>query len=208
MSQSPSENFSKYSIADFLKELGSDSVSPGGGSAAALTGAIGTSLVEMVSRINEKREQKKLSLRRVSSSFRDKITKLIKIRTRLGNLMKQDTDAFLKLASFSEDDRNSLAYKQARKTATQVPLETCRLINQATLLAKTEINRTSRWLASDLIEASILLKAAFRSARLNVEINLKSMSDRVFVNKIFKELNGLEKQVIKITAELSKVSNK
>ena len=66
---------------------------------------------------------------------------------------------------------------------------------QAMWIGESEIERTSQWLASDLAEAGILLEASFHSARLNVEINMRSMQDTAFLSKVKAALSALEKKV-------------
>ena len=198
-------DFSKRAITDFLEELSSDSASPGGGAAAALTGALGVSLVEMVSRINERREQKKSGKKNPSSGHPLKIRSLGKIRQNFLQLMKRDTQAFLALSSFTKDNRTGKSYQQSVKNAASVPLEMAHLACLASSLAESEIGRTSRWLASDLAEAAILLEASFCSARLNVEINLPSIEDRSFLNRVKKELDQLQKENQRSKIKLLKV---
>ena len=190
---STKNGFFQSSIADFLKKLGSESASPGGGSAAALMAATGVSLVEMVARINEKRMQKKTHQKTPGAKLR--IDSLVETRRRLIALIKLDMQAFEKLSRFSKEQRSESSYEEALRTATEPPFEMAQLTYEAMMLGEAEIGRTSRWLASDLAEAGIILEASFQSAQLNVGINLKSIQDSEFVGRIKGKLGQLENKI-------------
>lgn len=210
MVQKPSTNFSEQPIASFLDALRSADPAPGGGAAAALTAALGTALVQMVYSINNKRLQndknpqvKVMTKESAFSKISDKFAELEKFEL----LMKLDAEAFAEISKFSKEDRSKPSYQEALKGAAGVPLEIASLAYKAMLLGEEEIERTSRWLASDLAEAGILLEAAFKSARLNVEINLKSIQDKTYLDKVKSELNELEKKVSTSKTKLLGVLN-
>jgi len=206
LANKPSGSFSEYSIAGFLDELGSASASPGGGSAAALTGALGVALIQMVFNINNRRSQKTETL-----GVHPKNLTLTEIREqfeRFELLMTLDAEVFANLSKFIKDERSGNLYQEALKKAADVPLEMARSAYRAMALGEKEIDRTSRWLASDLAEAGILLEASFNSARLNVEINLKSIQDTSYISKSQKELDDLQKKVTASKKKLSEVFRK
>ena len=192
-------DFIRQPVGGFLRNLGSDSVSPGGGAAASLTSALGASLVEMVSRINNKRTP--------SVNFQKKISRLEKNRIRLGELMRLDTEAFLDLSRFPKEKKQGVQYQNALKRAAGVPLEICELAVESLKIGRSEVGRTSRWLASDLSEAGILLEASFRSGRLNVEINLRSIRDKLFLRRTQSRLNLLEKKRAALNKNLNQALN-
>ncbi len=198
-------DFFKSSITDFLNKLGSASPYPGGGSAAALIAATGVSLIEMVTRINEQRDMKRSNRKSPSTPSKNRVLKLVNLRANFGKLMMRDIAAFSKLSSFPKEKRQAPAYEKALQGAATIPLIMARLIAEAMALGEIEVRRTSRWLASDLAEAAILLEAAFGSARLNVEINLVSLRPGKFRNQCEGELDWIEKSVLRSKKALLKV---
>jgi formiminotetrahydrofolate cyclodeaminase len=176
-------NFSKNTLSQFLEKLGSSSMTPGGGAAAAVTGALGAALVEMVIAINDKRAGV------VSSEEKKSIRAL---RLRLLMLATLDARAFDRLSKHFKQPKESPIFQKAAKEASGTPLEICELCSKAMKIAAGQKNRTSRWLASDLREAQVLLRAAFDSGRLNVEINLQSLTDRKWARKTGRFLDHLE----------------
>ena len=190
---SGSFNFSNDKLGRFLDCLGSEAPSPGGGAAAALAAATGAALVEMVARINSKKR------------FSSNLLKIRKIRSELLRLASKDAAVFKSCASDFKKGKNSSAYQSALKRCVMPPLEICERCVRTLEMGIREISRTSRWLAGDLAEAGILLEAAFRSAKLNVEVNLKGMSDAVHAGRVRKRLHALESRVRSLTGKIRKI---
>lgn len=160
-------------------------MTPGGGSAAAITAALGTALLEMTAGINQKKA--------FNRQFARHLKKIKKIRLELLTLAAEDAKAFLNFLKVRKKDKKSRVYQNALKKSARVPLKICALSCEALRAAQREIPRTGRWLASDLAEAAILLEAAFRAGRWNAEINLKSIQDRRCAEKGEACLAKLEK---------------
>lgn len=155
-------------LEKFLLELGSSKGSPGGGAAAALTGALGAALVEMTSRLNDKRLKNSLGRAAQAALFRKKLYALI----------EKDQAAFRRIQKAHPGrKKDPVSWKGALRNGAAVPMAICQTCTQAAQLAKKERSRTSAWLESDRREALVLLRAAFDSAKLNVEINLKGLSN-------------------------------
>ena len=193
----PSPRFEAKSIHAFLEILGSDSATPGGGSAAALTAAIGTALAEMVARLNQKRRPSKEAGRRIDLIRQN--------RQKFAKLMTRDAEAFGKLKKRLSQKNSKPGLDRAFKVTAAVPYEICERSVKTLELASKEAARTSRWLASDLAEAAILLEASCLSGRLNVEINLKSIKNKRFVRGKIAGLDHLEKKAARLKNKLTRV---
>lgn len=176
MTDTPKAYF-KRTIEQYLDALASDQPTPGGGSAAALMGATGAALLEMTSRINDKRSK-------VPRDHAD----LSQARARFGELADRDTEAFKAIMAFPKEERGSDAYQKALKNAARVPLEMCTLAAGLLSSAKEEIGLTSQWLMSDLEESILFLRSAIHAAKFNVDINLKSVKEPQFVAECEAEL--------------------
>ena len=158
----------------FLSELGSKKGAPGGGAAAALTGALGAGLVEMVARINDARSGQSSNTARRAAVFREALRKLI----------AKDAKAFLRIQALCKTRKKNInSWQGALKTGVAVPFQICEACVAASDLAQAEKGRTSDWLQSDLKESRILLRAAFEAAGLNVGVNLKEITDDAFCVK-------------------------
>jgi glutamate formiminotransferase/formiminotetrahydrofolate cyclodeaminase len=176
--------FADLSISSFLEALASAEPTPGGGTAAAVSGGIGTSLLMMVaglpkSRGNTDDERVRLSEARAA---------LAAIRDRLLTLADQDTAAYnevlaayrLPKASDAEKASRKAAIQKAMRAATDAPLETVRAICEATGHARTVARCGNPSAASDVRVALELLDASAAGGAANVEINLDSLDDESY----------------------------
>ena len=163
----------------FLLDLGSAKGSPGGGAAAALTGALGAALVEMTAGLNDKRLKHSSG-----NALRARL-----LRKKLHRLMATDQAAFGRIQeAYAKRKSAPASWQSALKNGASIPLAVCLACVESSRVAKKERSRTSAWLESDRREALTLLRAAFDSARLNVEINLKGIRDTRFKTQTQRKL--------------------
>lgn len=176
-------------VGAFLEELSSDRPVPGGGAAAALTGALACALIAMTASINARRQTKR-GLRPVSASTARKAARL---RSAYLAMADADAAAFARYASA----RTSAERAAARRVCLVPPLRMSTFTDTAARLIRAEIPRTSRWLASDLKEAAVLLGAAHEAAALNVEINLEpsQRTQRARMRRRSSDLSALTRAV-------------
>jgi formiminotetrahydrofolate cyclodeaminase len=167
------------SLKEYLNDLAAKLPAPGGGSAAALSAALGAALLSMV--VNFTLGKPKYI------QFEDELRAILeeseKLRAEFLHLVDLDVTAYQ-----SKDARNAL----------NVPLMLARLCFAGMQLCLPLIKRGNLNLASDVSSAAILLEGAFASAVCNVEINLKLLQDRKLSSAVRKELLYKEKQVKKI----------
>lgn len=182
-------------IKTFLEKVASDSPAPGGGSVAALTGALGASLASMVSRLTIEKK----GYEDVWGLFEKKLQEFEEIRQKLIRQVDRDTEAFNNLVEAFKMPKSTEEQKRKRnkriqsgyKNATQVPLETAR--NARTLIdlldeIALEGNENA---LSDIAVGMLCSYTALKSAALNVQINLPALNDEEFVKNCQKELENL-----------------
>jgi methenyltetrahydrofolate cyclohydrolase len=176
--------FSEMTVAQLLAALSSPDPTPGGGTAAALAGAMGTSLLVMVAGLAKSKtntDEEKAAL----ASARAAIEPLT---ARLTRLADADTDAFnavmaayrLPKASDGEKTVRSAAIQQALRAATEVPLDTLRACAEALGHSQPVAAFGNPSAASDVGVAIGLLKAAAAGAAANVRINLEGLKDEPY----------------------------
>ena len=168
-----------------MSDLGSATPCPGGGSAAALVAATAAALVLMVVGINLKREGGQKSASR----------ELSRALSRLRGLVDEDARAYQRISGFGKESRGTREYQSALKNGVKIPLQICEACPSILEFAFKEKQRTGRWLLSDLLEAAILCKAAFKSARLNIEVNLGGIKDEKYSRRINLELAEMERRL-------------
>ena len=189
------EDLTDNSMRAFLDQLASSAPAPGGGSVAAISGALGAALISMVSNltIGKKKyvdvQDEINALLEKSESLRDKLTALLEedvaVYTDLSQTMKmpRDTD--------EEKVVRTKAMDKALKEASDVPMriaEACVSVMDLCHPA-TEIGNVNA--LSDVGVGILMAEAGLRSAALNVLINLSSIKDEEFVRENRRKLNAL-----------------
>lgn len=174
-------------VKEFIDVLASDAPAPGGGSAAALAGAMGAGLGKMVA-----------SLTIGKPKYAEYEEKAKEIFERGGELSKQlvvaidrDTESFDGVSAVfampkNTDEEKAVrkeAMQKALKEATLVPYHTMELCLESLKVVEMGVGCTNSSAASDLGVASLNLKAAVQGAWLNVLINLAGIRDEAFVNE-------------------------
>lgn len=169
-------------VEDFLDRLASGAPTPGGGSVAALTGAMAAGLVSMVCNLTLGREK--------LAAFQDHAGALLReseaSRTRLQSAIPADAAAYdaviaafrLPRSNDEEKARRSNAIQAATREAARVPLEIAEESAAVLALAERAVGQSNPNAASDIAVAALLAGAAIASAAANVEINLASLKDQ------------------------------
>ena len=182
-------------FTDLLAAFQSPDPTPGGGSASALGGAVGASLLAMVAGLAKPRVHTSDDTARLATAR----ARCAALSDRLAVLMDRDSDAYdLVVAAFRlpkstepEKTARGLRIQEALRAATEAPLEVMRActeaIDQASVVAAYGNSNAS----SDVRVGLELLGAGLRGARLNVEVNLASMKDTAFIAAVRSEADRL-----------------
>ena len=192
-----SVSYAEMALADVLDAFSSTDAVPGGGSAAALAGAIGTSLLLMVAGL----PKTKTGAPEETADLAETSSRLHPLRDWLLELVDRDSDAYAKVMEAFRLAKDSDAGKAARRQAidrttriaTEVPLDTMRASQQALRGAVVVAANGSRRATSDVGVAVELLLAALHGARLNVEINLSTLDDAAYAARVKTEVVELER---------------
>lgn len=176
--------FGSMSLDGFLERLASDAPTPGGGSAAAIAGAMAASLLSMVAALSAGRPRYapyEATLARAAAAG-------AAARIHLLELADADARAFdgfsaaLKLPRETTDEANERqdAVRAAARAATEIPLEVVRVCQSLASELESMAGRSNTNASSDLVVGALLADAAARGAAANVFINLPSVGDPGF----------------------------
>ena len=188
----------KLNIRDFCNETLSDSPAPGGGSVAALMGALGASLGGMVANLSAGKRgwDDKLEY------FSNCAVKAQQLKDELLSLVDEDTNAFNKVMeafglpknSPEEKAARAEAIEQATKHAAEVPLKVMKTsVKSYELLAEMASSGNPSSI-SDVGVGALATRACIRAAAMNVRINLGQLEDKKFRRR-------LQKRVQKVSAD-------
>ena len=201
----------QLSVRDFVAELGSDNPTPGGGSVAALCGALGAALSAMVSRLTVDREKFKEtwpSMEEVKKTADELVARFL-------DLVQEDTDAYQKvMAAFqlpkeTEEEKASrqAAIEEAMKRAATVPLETLRASERLVGIAREAVQGGNPNAITDAGAAVQLANATAVVASYNVRINLSRIKDEAFVAACEKEVDETLKRLETLFADVDGNAN-
>ena len=195
-------DFDKASFADLLTAFSSDAPTPGGGTAAALSGAIGAALAEMVAALTLSKEKYAATheaVRPIAGLAR-------RTRQELQRLAHEDSDAYdavvaaRRLPKETPDQQRVRERRtsEANRLAAEVPMRTARaairLLGALPDLAK----KGNPNAASDAGAAALLLEASVQAALLNVAINLGGIEDVGFTAEMRSESQRLGEEAVRL----------
>jgi formiminotetrahydrofolate cyclodeaminase len=182
-------------LTNFLDELASNAPAPGGGSVAALSGALGAALVSMVCNLT----LGKKAYADVQDEISDLLAESEALREQLTGLLEEDVKAYTgyskaaKMPRGTEEEKaeRQVVMQAALKVATDVPLSIAETAVKVMDLCMPAAEKGNKWAVSDAGVAVLMAEAALRSAALNVLINLGTLKDEEFVADRRAKLNAL-----------------
>lgn len=189
----------------FLDVLASKAPVPGGGGAAALGGAIGMALSNMVGNLTVGKKK----FADVEDDVKGLLDKGSKIIEELKALVDRDAEVFEPLSrayGLPKDTPEQVEYKEkvmeeCSKTACSVPLEIMRKAYAGIKIHERMGQIGTKLAISDVGCGVVFLKAALISGQLNVIINLGAIRDQKFVDEANHEMNQLLEEGCRIADE-------
>jgi formiminotetrahydrofolate cyclodeaminase len=184
----------QWPIESYLERLASDAPEPGGGSVAALVGALGAALVSMVANLTLGKE-KYTDAQDLMVGLKERAEKL---RVELEELVTLDAQAYGAVAAAMKLPQEGEAQKRERKTVLQAALKEAASVPEKVALAAVEVARLSLpaaekgnlYAVSDAGVAALLADAAAQAAALNVKINLTWIEDKEFTRAVWTRIEA------------------
>ena len=172
-------------VTQFCDVLASDAPAPGGGSTAALEGALGAALTAMVcglTTVGKSREKYAEYQEFVLASQK----KALDLKARFMDVMDRDTEAFnvvsaafgMPKATDEEKAARSAAIQKGLEGCTRTPFEMMELAAETLELTAELLGKTNDSAASDLGVSALSMRAAIQGAWLNVLINIGSLKNK------------------------------
>ena len=174
-------DFSKQSIGSFVQDLNSPKPMPGGGSAAAVCGAMAAALAGMSAHMTA--GKKKYAA--VESRMQEVITATQVLQEEMLAMAREDADMYTlvlqayKLPKTTEEEANrrAKAVEEASKTAVVASLKVTGACVRIMKLAYTTVTEGNRMMVTDGSASALLARACQQVAAYNVRINLGGVKD-------------------------------
>ena len=191
--------FAEQSVTDLLAAFRTPEPTPGGGSAAALAGARGASLLARVAGLPKSKAATEEDAARLNAAG----ARCTELAQTLAGLIDRDSEAYgLVMAAYKrpkgtdeEKAARSAAIQQAFRAAIEAPLDVMRACAAAAEQGVVIAGLGNPSAASDGQVGFELLGAALRGAKMNVETNLDSVKDASYVAAVRKEVEEFERAI-------------
>ncbi len=195
-----------------MNDLASSLPAPGGGSVAALTGALGASLLAMVCHLTIGKEE----FADIEANLQVALQKSDELRDRLTRLVDEDAQAFSSVIKAFKMPKDTAEEKAARtnaiqtgyKKAADIPYTIATTSLEVLVLAKNLIPLSNPNVITDVGVAALNAQASVESAIMNVNINLPSIKDEVYVNDRKRNIDNLLSQSNTLKNEIGENVNK
>ncbi|KAA3665229.1 MAG: glutamate formimidoyltransferase [Chloroflexi bacterium] len=194
---------------EFLSAVASKDPTPGGGSVAALAGALAAALTQMVAGLTIGRKK----YADVSDTAAEIQKDSARLQAELTTAIAEDAAAFDEvMAAFRNKELNGAAKTAAIEKATigagNVPLRVAQMSRGVALLAQNiaEIGNTNA--VTDAAAAAIMARAAVQAAALNVKVNAVGLKDKSLATDWKKEVEALEQETVQIVEVVTAVAAK
>lgn len=180
-------------IEPFVEQLAAPTATPGGGSAAAAAGAMAAGLAAMVASMS----RGKKAYLQFEAQLSAALARLASLREEFKGAIDADAESFnsvmkaYKDAKSVSESEGATLVESALKQATGVPLSVAEKAHEIAQIVKTLEPITNPNMKSDLTTATALASASITGALANVEINLASLKDQVYVREVRKKVEKI-----------------
>ncbi|MDR2468584.1 MAG: cyclodeaminase/cyclohydrolase family protein [Spirochaetaceae bacterium] len=188
-------SISAKTLPDFVQVLSSKAAVPGGGGAAALVGAVGTALGNMVGSLTTGKKK----YADVEADILKLQNEATRLQNELLNLIDKDAEDFeplskaygLPAVTDAEKAEKAKIMEKCLRDACATPFEIMKKCAEAIKLCEEFAAKGSKLAVSDAGVGVIFCKAALQGASLNVYINTKAMTDRAYADNKNRETDAL-----------------
>lgn len=191
----------------FLEATAAANATPGGGAAAALVGALGGALAQMVAGLTIGRKK----YENVQADAQAILADAAELRRELTEAVTEDAVAFdnLMVAWRNKEldkEAKAKAVEEATIGAAEVPLRVARLSRDVATLAHNIAKMGNRNAVTDAAAGALLARAAVQAAALNVKINIVDLQNRDLAASMKAEVTSLEEETAALATAVSEIA--
>ena len=193
-------------IQEFAMQTASNEPVPGGGSISALAGSLAAALTEMVAGLTIGKKK----YADVEEEMKAAVEPMKAVCAQLLDDIKRDSESFdqymqaLTLPKETEEEKaaRTEAMQNGLKAAVAVPLSVAKAACGILPYAETMVVKGNKTAVTDALVATMMARTAVLGAGFNVKINLESIKDQEYVDRIGKEVAELEKQAVEMEKKI------
>lgn len=193
-------------VKEFVEATASSEPVPGGGSVAALAASIAAALGEMVANLTIGKKK----YAEVEAEMKAISEKMSSCRQALLEYIDKDAESFDEVMKAygmpkeTDDEKaaRAAAIQESMKNATAVPLAVAKSTFDLMEPIKAVVLKGNSNAVTDGAVAAMMARTAVLGALYNVKINLSSIKDTDFVNKVNSDVIRIEKEVVQIEQEI------
>ena len=201
---------STMNLRDFTNDLASNSPAPGGGSVAALSAALASSLTSMVFNLTIGKKVYNNYDEEIKTKIKENLECVTKLKDDFIASMEEDAKVFMELMSAfklpkeTEEQiaERARAIEDATKEAAIVPMQVAEEIASVMETVIYVAHKGNRNAVTDACVAMMTARTCVLGALLNVRINLASIKDEAFVKQMKVKADHLESEAIRIETKL------
>lgn len=198
----------EINVCEYARKLASEEAAPGGGSAAALSGLLGASLLEMVIALTLGKEE----FRVYEDTLARKRDRLVQLHSLLEELVDRDALAFSDVIQAFQMPKETPEEQAARKEAIQkgyrkaaeVPLETARACLEVLEIGRVLLGKVNHHAVSDLAVGAMAAHTGVAGALFNTAINLPAITDPGYVKALKGQVYLLKKAADELVTIIQK----
>jgi formiminotetrahydrofolate cyclodeaminase len=194
--------YSKKTMEEFLDDLSSSNSIPGGGSAAALSGALNAAVVSFIANLTIGKKKYK----EVEAEAKEILAESEELKKEMLLMIDQDSKILSDiLDSYKAGDQERV--KSVCQDAVEFSMDMTKKAVRLMRLSLEISEIGNRMLASDFEVAAYIGDAAVGSAIANVKINLKSLDNEEYKENIKKEYLKLKDESSRLKEEIIELAN-
>ncbi|NQT90404.1 MAG: cyclodeaminase/cyclohydrolase family protein [Candidatus Omnitrophica bacterium] len=191
--------YSDKSVKHYIDKLAAKTPVPGGGSVAALLGALGCGLLSMVANYTVSGKSYNGYKERAEKALKDSE----KLRKQLIELNEKDIEAYERLSrAFKKHKDHVSGLQPSLKSAVIPPLKVCSCVHKAAVVALQLAYVGNKSIIPDICVGMYALDAAFESALVNIGVNLRLITDKRYVVDKSEQSSRLHNDMKKIKTEV------
>lgn len=185
-------NYLEEPLKNYIDRISAKTPVPGGGSVTACVASFGAGLLNMVLNFTLGRERYAVYQKELEG-IKAEIDRMLE---KLTLYIEEDSEVYSFIKRYSTQEKNPALQEKYLRQSVQMHLDICDISLKIIEFSGLLVEKANPGLISDTGMSAVLGVSAFKSAKLNILINLKYLSDKEFVKSIMDRVDAIENRVL------------